>query len=281
MRGATSGPTSRALDVLELLAQEPSGQLRYIDIVRTLGLNQGTAHSILKTLSDRGWVSRDPVDKTFALGPALSLVAAKADQSRPRVHAARTVARDLAEELGFSTSVVELSGNELLISAHYAGEDPRPAPLPGLKVPYAPPYGAAFAAFASAEERNAWLGRSTTQSRAVGEALQRALKLCRERGYDVDWMTPAVAQLTTLAGSLDRMPPSLLKAMDQMLLEFTAPAFDEAERAVTSITAPAVDARGRVLLCIAIHPMRRLSARRVQACGRRLAEEARRIATLG
>ncbi len=33
-------------------------------------------HAILQTLIDRGWVSRDPVDKTFSLGPVLAEVAA-------------------------------------------------------------------------------------------------------------------------------------------------------------------------------------------------------------
>ena len=135
MRGAPSGPTGRALDVMELLGREPTARLRYVDIVQALGLNQGTAHSILKTLSDRGWVARDPVDKTFALGPALAALAKKADKARPLVSAARLVARDLAEELGFATSVIELVGNELLVLDFYRTEKSVPAPPPGLKVP--------------------------------------------------------------------------------------------------------------------------------------------------
>ena len=282
MRGATSGPTNRALDVLELLSRQPANQLRYVDIVRALKLNQGTAHSILKTLTDRGWVSRDAVAKTYSLGPAIAVVAAKAIQARPLANAARGVARDLAAELGFGASVVERVGDELLLSDFFAVEKKEPSPRPGLKVPYAPPYGVSFAAFALFRGREAWLARSATQSRAVGKALQRAMELSRERGYDVDWTTPAVAQMTSLVGSMDKLHPALLTAMDQILLEYTAPALDEADadRSVTSITAPVLDANGHARLGIALHPMRHIPLRRIQACGRRLAEEAKRIAAL-
>ncbi len=37
--------------------------MRFSDIVRELDLTQATAHAILKTLSDRGWVTRDPDDQ--------------------------------------------------------------------------------------------------------------------------------------------------------------------------------------------------------------------------
>ena len=57
-----------------------------------LGLTQATAHAILTTLCDRGWVSRDPVDKTYSLGPALAVVATRVETARPLAHSARTVA---------------------------------------------------------------------------------------------------------------------------------------------------------------------------------------------
>ena len=67
-----------------------SGEIRFSDVVRELDLSQGTAHAILKTLSDRGWVTRDPVTKAFTLGPALTLVASSLDIGRPLAQLART-----------------------------------------------------------------------------------------------------------------------------------------------------------------------------------------------
>ena len=83
MRGSSSAPTERVLDIVELLSRPGRGEIRFSDVVRELDLSQGTAHAILKTLSDRGWVARDPATKAFTLGPALTLVASGLDTGRP------------------------------------------------------------------------------------------------------------------------------------------------------------------------------------------------------
>ncbi|MCK5751616.1 MAG: helix-turn-helix domain-containing protein, partial [Mycobacterium sp.] len=76
VRGSSSAPTERVVDVVELLSQPRNRRMRFSDIADELGQTQGTAHAILKTLSDRGWVTRDPTTKSFELGPMLSLIAA-------------------------------------------------------------------------------------------------------------------------------------------------------------------------------------------------------------
>ena len=85
--------------------------------MRELDLTQATAHAILKTLCDRGWASRDPVAKTFALGPALAVVAARTDIARPLTHAARAAALRLSGGVGYAGSVVERFGDSLVITA--------------------------------------------------------------------------------------------------------------------------------------------------------------------
>src|SRR6201995_4260765 len=101
IRGSTSAPTARVLDVVELLARSGNTPMRFSDVVRELDLTQATAHAILKTLCDRGWASRDPVTKTFTLGPALAVVAARTDTARPLAHAARGGAIRLSNEVGY------------------------------------------------------------------------------------------------------------------------------------------------------------------------------------
>src|ERR1700743_3127607 len=108
-----SPPTARVLDVVELLAGTDEDRLRFSDVVRRLDLTQATAHAILTTLCERGWVSRDPVDKTYSLGPALAVVATRVETARPLAQAARTVALDLAGQFGYATSVVERVGDSL------------------------------------------------------------------------------------------------------------------------------------------------------------------------
>ena len=93
MRGSGSAPTKRVLDIVELLSRPGRGEIRFSDVVRELDLSQGTAHGILKTLFDRGWVTRNPVTKAFTLGPALTLVASSLDIGRPLAHLARASVR--------------------------------------------------------------------------------------------------------------------------------------------------------------------------------------------
>ena len=94
-----------------------SEEIRFSDVVRELDLSQGTAHAILKTLSDRGWVTRDPVTKAFTLGPALTLVASSLDIGRPLAHLARTSVRRLADTTDMAASVLERAGDDLVITA--------------------------------------------------------------------------------------------------------------------------------------------------------------------
>ena len=114
------------LDVVELLARSGNVPLRFSDVVRELDLTQATAHAILKTLCDRGWASRDPVAKTFTLGPALAVVAARTDTARPLAHAARGAALRLSREVGYAGSVVERFGDSLVVTA-FEGRRSHPA----------------------------------------------------------------------------------------------------------------------------------------------------------
>jgi IclR helix-turn-helix domain len=111
---STSAPTTRVIDVVELLAEPGNERLRFSDVVGKLGLNQATTHAILTTLCDRGWASRDPVDKTFSLGPAFAAVSAQLDTARPSAHTARAAALRLAAEFSYAASVVERFGDSLV-----------------------------------------------------------------------------------------------------------------------------------------------------------------------
>jgi DNA-binding IclR family transcriptional regulator len=277
IRGSTSAPTARVLDVVELLARAGKDQLRFSDVARELGLTQATSPAILKTLCDRGWACRDPVDKTFSLGPALAVVAARTDTARPLAHAARSAVLELSHELGYAGSVVERFGDSLVITAFESDQIGDPAGIPGDRIPYAPPFGVAFAAWDPEEEQRTWVKRGGT-SAALEERLNEVLARTRARGFDVDWTTPALANAAQLVGMLqmDAIPPKVREMMDQLLIEFTTIGFlsddDPARRAqpIATIAAPVFDEHQRVALIMCLHPFQALSARRVGVVGRRL-----------
>jgi DNA-binding IclR family transcriptional regulator len=265
------------LDVVELLAGPGNDGLRFSDVVRELGLTQATAHAILTTLCDRGWASRDPIDKTFSLGPALAVVAARTDAARPLAHTARTAALQLAGEFGYAASVVERFGDSLVITAFEdAGRQSRGAP--GDRIRYAPPFGVAFAAWDSDEQQRAWIARSAARNPALARRLEEVLRRTRERGFDVDCTTPALTQAAHVVGTLpsDGLPSHVREITDQLLVEFTTIGFlsDDANprhaQPVATIAAPVFDHHGHVPMIVAVHPLQALTRKRIDTIGRRV-----------
>jgi DNA-binding IclR family transcriptional regulator len=247
-------------------------------VVRELGLTQATAHAILTTLCDRGWASRDPVDKTFSLGPALAVVAARVDTARPLAHTARTAALQLADELGYATSVVERVGDSLVITA-FEDAGRQSGGAPGDRIRYAPPFGVAFAAWDTDEQQRAWIQRSAATNAKLARRLEEVLARTRERGFDVDCTTPALTQAAQVVGTLpsDGLPDHVREITDQLLVEFTTIGFlsddDTARQAqpVATIAAPVFDHRGRVAMIVAVHPLQALTRKRIDSIGRRTA----------
>ena len=247
--------------------------------MRDVDLTQGTAHAILKTMCDRGWLTRDPTDKMFSLGPAFRLTAGAA---RPVPHAAaREAAQQLSNELGYAASVLERVGDSMVITT-YANGDSRQRPGLGDQIPYAPPFGVAFAAWDTPDEQRAWIQRGAATNPVLAQRLEDVLARTRKRGYDVDWTTPALAQAAQLVGALERdgMPAHLREIMDQLVVEYTTIGFlsddDPARKSqpIATIAAPVFDDRRRVVLIVCVHPMRALTAREVNSVGQRVTRAA-------
>lgn len=258
-------------------------------MVRELDLTQATAHAILKTLCDRGWASRDPVTKTFLPGPALAVVAARTATARPLTQAARDAVLRLSHEIGYAGSVVERFDDSLVITAFEggleAGVGGGTAGLPGDRIPYAPPFGVAFAAWDTAEGRRRWIRRAAGTAEDRTQRLEKVLARTRNRGFDVDCTTPALAQTAQLVGTLptDEMPAPMRQIMDQLIVEFTASGalFDAndggGQQPVATISAPVFNLRGEVALIIAVHPFCALSGDHIRSTGSRLVAEASRV----
>ncbi len=255
--------------------------MRFSDVVRELDLTQATAHAILKTLCDRGWASRDPVAKTFTLGPALAVVAARTDTARPLAHAARSAALSISHEVGYAGSVVERFGDWLVVTAFQGDNATQPSGIPGDRIPYAPPFGVAIAAWDTDEEQRAWIRRGVGTNTDRTRRLERVLAHTRERGFDVDWTTPTLAQAVQVVATLDSndMPTPVRHIVDRLLVEFTTIGFlsddnpGRRKQPVVTISAPVFDHRRQAVLMVAVHPLCPLSMRQIRVIGKKLADE--------
>jgi DNA-binding IclR family transcriptional regulator len=281
MSPVASPPTARVLDVLELLAR--GGERRFTDVARELDLTQATAHAILGTLGARGWVSREPGDRTFGLGPAAAAFADGVVGAKPLLHHARAAALRLVEETGYACSVVERSGDSLVIAAFETRRPGGPGTeARGASFPFAAPFGGGFAAWEPDEARAAWVDRSVSSDAELGARLVTMLDRSRDRGYDIDWSSPALARLAQLAGSLrgDEESPAIRRVIADLLVEIAvAHVADDvgdgdSARAVTTLAAPVFDQHGRVALNLCVHPGRALTARQIDTLGRRVARTA-------
>jgi DNA-binding IclR family transcriptional regulator len=280
LRGANSAPTERVLDVIELLSESRDRPLRFSDVARELDLSQATAHAILTTLTARGWISRDPEAKTFSLGPAVSLVASRLDSARPVVQLARDAARRLAAAVDVPASVIERAGDDLVITAF---EQPKGSAIPtspNERIPYTAPFGVAFAAWDSPAEKRAWIERAAAGDAALTRRLNDVLEQTRERGYDVDWMTPSLAQAAHAIGSLPEhaLPVSMRSIIDQLRAEFTSAALTteshgRAPRPVATISAPVLDKSGHIQLVLGLHPVRPMTTADIRSVAKPLLRE--------
>ena len=102
----------------------------------------------------------------------------------------------------------------------------------------------------------------------------------RERGYDIDWMTPALSQAAQAIGTLsgDAIPHNLRSVIDQLRVEFASadPLPDDNTRGahpVATISAPVLDADDRIALVLAIHPLRAMTIREIRAAAQPLLRE--------
>ncbi|MGE4341290.1 MAG: helix-turn-helix domain-containing protein, partial [Pigmentiphaga sp.] len=65
---------SRVVDIINFLATYPADSFSMSQISAHLGLSHGSAHRVLGTLTEAGYVSRHPRHKTYSLGLAMVMI---------------------------------------------------------------------------------------------------------------------------------------------------------------------------------------------------------------
>ncbi|SEA39349.1 MULTISPECIES: helix-turn-helix domain-containing protein [unclassified Mycobacterium] len=283
----SSPPTRRVIDIVELLIERGGAPARLSDIVSALDLNQATAHMIMKELVAAGWATRDPIDKTFTVGMALARLAAQIDQPSSVVHAAHAVAQSVAAEGGYAASVSERVGHQLVITAFIAaptGHDTQWRAAVGDRLPFAAPFGPAYAAWESRDERLAWIERSGVLSRAFQLQLEEFLDDTARQGFSVERMSPEMVSAIPVMTKLqtEALSDSMRDNLDNVLLEMTGPATNSAgargqRNYVGAISVPVFGQSGRVTHSITVHPFTNLSSRKIDQLGRSLRRAAAAI----
>ena len=106
----------RAAAILQVVAGS-GGTLGVTDIAEAVGLAKTTAHSLLRTLLQVGFVEQDPATGRYALGAALLRLGSSLDANELRARASNW-ADALAARSGHAVRLAALAGDQVVVVHH-------------------------------------------------------------------------------------------------------------------------------------------------------------------
>ena len=264
----------RVIAVLNLLAAHPGQPYTLSDIARDLSLNKATLHAILWALTQAGYLVRDPVAKSYTVGPALIALGNAAMEGFAVVHSAMPEMEALTADLGHDCVASAAIHDEIVILARTGTPQPFGVNiLPGMRVPLSPPLGTVFIAWSGQEEIDRWLSRVGPAAAADKKNLDRyreAVEGVRSRGFSI-----GVAS-STESRSGGR---SLEESVRNLPAEYALLELDNSDSyMLRHIGAPVFGSRGEVVLALFLMGFQNeIPAEQVPKMAERLQMACRRI----
>ena len=198
----------RAAEILDFLSRTPGQPQSLSEVARRTGISKATCHALLLGLVEGGLVARHDASRHYGLGPVLIPLGEAAAEDHDLTDRARPEMARLAEALLLPVLAAVEAGSRLVVVA--TTPSPRPFSVslpPGQAVPFVPPLGAAYVAWASTEAVDAWMARSpeplTDDERSHVLA---GLALVRELGFGVTLDNRVRAELGDTIAALVQHP---------------------------------------------------------------------------
>ncbi|WP_305094594.1 IclR family transcriptional regulator [Prescottella sp. R16] len=216
--GRRSPPTARVVQVIDHLVARPDQRFGLSGLARALGISKPTCLGIVSELVAAGYLTRDPREKTYGLGPAL-IAAGRAAQRGFAIGAiARAHLEGLAIEYGAVCTASTVVGDQVTILENVTPPGVtlgRTAARAGQSYPFAPPVGLMYVLWGSDDDLEAWLRRDPALPVVLDrDLLARVVEDCRRVGYLVERLTPVGRKLFSLmAGVAGRDLPAELKEL--------------------------------------------------------------------
>lgn len=257
--GRASPPTARVVAILDFLAQHPHDRFGLSELARRLGLSKPTCLGIVATLTDSGYLVRDPQHKTYRLGPALIALGHTAQESLRVSPAAREQLRRLSAAFDTTAALAAVVDDRITVLELVAPPGAQPAVPIGQSYPFAPPVGLMFVAWDDAALRD-WLAREpTVPLRTDGRRLDRVIAECRSAGYLVERLTPGGRRLYTLmAGMSAALPAELRALLSELVADIGERVYLRGETAgrqrhdISVIAAPVYDHHQRQVMVVSL-----------------------------
>jgi DNA-binding IclR family transcriptional regulator len=194
-----SPPTRRVLALLEHVVAHPGERFGLSELSRAVQISKPTCLGIVTTLTESGWLHRDPQTRGYGVGPALVAAVRLARRAVPGADAAERHLAALATRFGAPCTASAVVGDEIVVLSSVRG-DGRPAgALTGSRYPFAPPVGLMYVLWDDDVAVERWLGRRPTLPVSLDHGqLRTVVAECRDRGYLVEGLTEVGARLHTL-----------------------------------------------------------------------------------
>ncbi|MEU8899136.1 helix-turn-helix domain-containing protein [Nocardia sp. NPDC048505] len=206
-----SAPTTRVVQVLDFLVEQRGKRFGLSELARELDLAKPTCLGILTELTAAGYLVRDPLARTYGLGPALIAAGRVAQDSFAISAIARTELAKLSARYRTTCTASAVVGEQILVL-----ESTGPGLVKvGASYQFAPPVGLMYVLWDTDAAFDAWLAKPPTVPVRQDESrLRQVVADCRERGYLVESMTSAGGKLySLLAGVAARELPDELREL--------------------------------------------------------------------
>lgn len=178
-----SPQTERVVNLFDHLAGLGNEGMTLAEISRQLSVHKASCHSMLAELLRAGWLLRDPVRKTYHLGPALVRLGREAAGRYPALVLARSAMAELAAATGAHCVAFSVSDDYSTVVDQVRSSQGGGHPMPiGTQFPHRPPYGASIVAWSGPKARDQWLAALPED---VRDRYRRALTAAEQRGYAV------------------------------------------------------------------------------------------------
>lgn len=257
--GRASPPTDRVVRVLDFLAAHPRDRFGLSELARRVGLSKPTCLGIVTSLAEAGYLVRDPVDKTYRLGPSLITLGHRAQEALRVSPAAREQLRRLSARFRATVALSGVVGDRITVLDLVAPPGAHPGVEVGQSYPFAPPVGLMFVLWDDEAERD-WLAREPTIPLRTNSArLKRVIARCRADGYLVERLTPAGRRLYALmAGMSTDLPDELRALLGELVSDIGERVYLPGERAeerhdISVISAPVYDHYQRQVMVASMH----------------------------
>jgi len=286
MAARPSPQTERVVNLFEHLAGVADDGMTLAEVSRHLSVHKASCHSMLSELLRAGWLLRDPVRKTYHLGPALVRLGREAAGHYPALVLARSEMAELSAATGahciaFSVSEDYSTVVDQVRSRHGGGH---PMPI-GTQFPHRPPYGASIAAWSGPQVREDWLAALPPE---VRDRYRRALAAVTQRGYAVglhilpDLRLQELALIVRSAEVRSTRLSQLAQALTDELIHteewFPVSLAPDRSYEVSHIDSPILDPDSRVALMLSLVPSAApMTGATVTRLGTQLHEATRRL----